>query len=76
MGTPRALRSNGQRSFDGRIMNKARSFARRQVCGSSLYCLKYRAHVNGEWCDRSRAIKHLFNHTNKGVDRATVIFET
>ncbi|OMO77055.1 hypothetical protein COLO4_25375 [Corchorus olitorius] len=39
-------------------------------------CVKYQAHINVEYCCRTRAMKYLFKYLNKGSDRTNVVLES
>lgn len=37
--------------------------------------MAFQAHLNDEWCNKSRAINYLFKYLHKGPNRATMVIE-
>ncbi|XP_019179625.1 PREDICTED: uncharacterized protein LOC109174851 [Ipomoea nil] len=83
---PKKLVENSTVDFDGYPIYQRRDNGRtirkngidldsRYVVPHNRHLLmKYKAHINVEWCNQSRSIKYLFMYVNKGNDRVTAEF--
>ncbi|XP_063942080.1 uncharacterized protein LOC108218842 isoform X3 [Daucus carota subsp. sativus] len=84
---PKQFRDDTVMDDDGYALYRRRDTKRTAQCNNILLdnrhvvpyhrglLVKYQAHINVEWCNRSLSIKYLFKYIGKGPDTATFVLE-